>query len=266
MNSSEILDKIKKLSAEIERHNKNYYVMDNPVISDYEYDMMMQELKKLENEYPEFAFENSPTKRVGGEALNTFEKVEHKVQMGSLQDVFSFDEVRNFIEKCFEQLDAPVFIVEPKIDGLSVSLEYVNGEMTIGSTRGNGFEGENVTNNLKTIKSIPLILNESVPLIEVRGEVYMPRKSFTELIEKQELNDEQPFKNPRNAAAGSLRQKDSKITAQRKLDIFVFNLQQIEGKNILSHKESLDYIKSLGFKVIPSYIAVSYTHLRAHET
>ena len=170
MNSSEILDKIKKLSAEIERHNKNYYVMDNPVISDYEYDMMMQELKKLENEYPEFAFENSPTKRVGGEALNTFEKVEHKVQMGSLQDVFSFDEVRNFIEKCFEQLDAPVFIVEPKIDGLSVSLEYVNGEMTIGSTRGNGFEGENVTNNLKTIKSIPLILNESVPLIEVRGE------------------------------------------------------------------------------------------------
>lgn len=254
MNSSEILDKIKKLSAEIERHNKNYYVMDNPVISDYEYDMMMQELKKLENEYPEFAFENSPTKRVGGEALNTFEKVEHKVQMGSLQDVFSFDEVRNFIEKCFEQLDAPVFVVEPKIDGLSVSLEYVNGEMTIGSTRGNGFEGENVTNNLKTIKSIPLILNESVPLIEVRGEVYMPRKSFTELIEKQELNDEQPFKNPRNAAAGSLRQKDSKITAQRKLDIFVFNLQQIEGKNILSHKESLDYMKSLGFKVIPSYI------------
>lgn len=254
MNNSEILDKIKKLSFELERHNKNYYVLDNPEISDYEYDMMMQELKKLESEYPEFAFENSPTKRVGGEALNTFEKVEHKVQMGSLQDVFSFSEVENFVSKCFEQLDNPVFIVEPKIDGLSVSLEYINGEMTIGSTRGNGFEGEDVTNNLKTIRSIPLMLNESISLIEVRGEVYMPRKSFSELIEKQELNDEQPFKNPRNAAAGSLRQKDSKITAQRKLDIFVFNLQQIEGKNITSHKESLDYMRSLGFKVIPSYV------------
>ncbi|MDE6103742.1 MAG: NAD-dependent DNA ligase LigA, partial [Oscillospiraceae bacterium] len=254
MNSSEILEKIKKLSFELERHNKNYYLLDNPEISDYEYDMMMQELKKLESEYPEFAFENSPTKRVGGEALNTFEKVEHKVQMGSLQDVFSFSEVENFVSKCIEQLDDPVFIVEPKIDGLSVSLEYINGEMTIGSTRGNGFEGEDVTNNLKTIKSIPLTLNESISLIEVRGEVYMPRKSFTELIEKQELNDEQPFKNPRNAAAGSLRQKDSKITAQRRLDIFVFNLQQIEGKNITSHKESLDYMKSLGFKVIPSYV------------
>lgn len=254
MNSSEILDKIKKLSFELERHNKNYYLLDNPEISDYEYDMMMQELKKLESEYPEFAFENSPTKRVGGEALNTFEKVEHKVQMGSLQDVFSFSEVETFVSKCLEQLDNPVFVVEPKIDGLSVSLEYIDGEMTIGSTRGNGFEGEDVTNNLKTIKSIPLTLNESISLIEVRGEVYMPRKSFSELIEKQELNDEQPFKNPRNAAAGSLRQKDSRITAQRKLDIFVFNLQQIEGKNITSHKESLDYMKSLGFKVIPSYI------------
>ncbi|MDE5648899.1 MAG: NAD-dependent DNA ligase LigA, partial [Oscillospiraceae bacterium] len=145
MNSSEILEKIKKLSFELERHNKNYYLLDNPEISDYEYDMMMQELKKLESEYPEFAFENSPTKRVGGEALNTFEKVEHKVQMGSLQDVFSFSEVENFVSKCIEQLDDPVFIVEPKIDGLSVSLEYINGEMTIGSTRGNGFEGEDVT-------------------------------------------------------------------------------------------------------------------------
>lgn len=254
MNNSEIFDKIKKLSSEIEKHNKNYYVLDNPEIPDYEYDMMMQELKKLESEYPEFAFENSPTKRVGGEALNTFEKVEHKVQMASLQDVFSFEEVKNFVVRCVELLDNPVFIVEPKIDGLSVSLEYANGEMTVGSTRGNGFIGEDVTNNLKTIKSIPLTLNEAVPFIEVRGEVYMPRKSFEELIEKQELNDEVPFKNPRNAAAGSLRQKDSKITAQRKLDIFVFNLQQIDGKNIASHKESLDYIKSLGFKVIPSYV------------
>ncbi|MGN1480454.1 NAD-dependent DNA ligase LigA [Porcipelethomonas sp.] len=254
MKDSEISEKIKRLSEEIERHSRNYYVLDNPEISDYEYDMMMQELKKLENAYPEFALENSPTKRVGGEALNTFEKVEHKVQMGSLQDVFSFEEVADFINRCNEQLDDPVFIVEPKIDGLSVSLEYSNGEMTIGSTRGNGFIGEDVTSNLKTIKSVPLKLSSAVPFIEVRGEVYMPRKSFAQLVEQQELNDEQPFKNPRNAAAGSLRQKNSKITAGRKLDIFVFNLQQLQGEEITNHKDSLDYMKNLGFKVIPSYV------------
>ncbi len=254
MKDNEISAKIKKLSEELERHNRSYYVLDNPEISDYEYDMMMRELRQLESEYPEYASENSPTKRVGGEALSTFEKVEHKVQMGSLQDVFSFGEVEDFINRCKEQLDNPVFIVEPKIDGLSVSLEYSDGELTVGSTRGNGFIGEDVTGNLKTIKSIPLRLSSQLPLIEVRGEVYMPRKSFAELVAAQELNDEQPFKNPRNAAAGSLRQKDSRITAQRKLDIFVFNLQQIEGKEITGHRESLDYMKSLGFKVIPSYV------------
>lgn len=254
MEKTDILKKINKLSSDIEEHNRNYYVLDNPVISDYEYDMMMKELKKLEIENPEYAFENSPTKRVGGEAISTFEKVEHRVQMGSLQDVFSFEEVNDFVKKCTEELDDPVFIVEPKIDGLSVSLEYSNGEFKIGSTRGNGFIGEDVTANLKTIKSIPLRLNKDIPLIEVRGEVYMPRKSFSKLVEKQELNDEQPFKNPRNAAAGSLRQKDSRITAQRKLDIFVFNLQQISGTEIYSHKQSLDYMKKIGFKVIPSYV------------
>jgi len=254
MEKNQILDRIKSLSTELEKHNRNYYVLDNPEISDYEYDMMMKELKTLEAENPEYAFENSPTKRVGGEALNTFAEVEHKVQMGSLQDVFSFDEVQSFVSKCREQLDNPVFIVEPKIDGLSVSLQYENSQLTVGSTRGNGFTGEDVTNNLKTIKSIPLTLFEDIPLIEVRGEVYMPRKSFESLVAEQELNDEQPFKNPRNAAAGSLRQKDPKIAAKRKLDIFVFNLQQIEGTEIKSHKQSLDYMKSLGFKVIPSYI------------
>lgn len=253
MEKNEILERIKFLSSELEKHNRNYYVLDNPEISDYDYDMMMRELKTLEAENPEYAFENSPTKRVGGEALNTFAEVEHTVQMGSLQDVFSFDEVQAFVEKCKQQLENPVFIVEPKIDGLSVSLMYENGEFTVGSTRGNGFVGEDVTNNLKTIKSIPLILSEKVPMIEVRGEVYMPRKSFEDLVSEQELNDEQPFKNPRNAAAGSLRQKDSKIAAKRKLDIFVFNLQQIEGKDINTHKQSLDYMKLLGFKVIPSY-------------
>ncbi len=264
MEKNEILNRIKTLSAELERHGRNYYVLDNPEISDYEYDMMMWELKKLEAENPEFAFDNSPTKRVGGDILNTFAEVEHTVQMGSLQDVFSFDEVESFVARCKEQLTNPVFIVEPKIDGLSVSLQYEDGNLTIGSTRGNGFIGEDVTENIKTIKSIPLTLAENVPFIEVRGEVYMPRNSFEELVRIQELNDEQPFKNPRNAAAGSLRQKDSKIAAKRKLDIFVFNLQQLEGADITAHKQSLDYMKSLGFKVIPSYVTCkSYEEIAA---
>lgn len=246
--------RIDELTKIITRHNYSYYVMDNPTVDDYEYDMLMQELRALEEQFPEFAKDNSPTRRVGGAALNKFEKVEHKVQMGSLQDVFGFEQVRQFVEKCTSELDSPVFIVEPKIDGLSVSLEYHNGEFSVGSTRGDGFIGEDVTENLKTIKSIPLQIDKNIPLLEVRGEVYMPRETFFKLVEKQELNDETPFKNPRNAAAGSLRQKSSKITAQRKLDIFVFNIQQNEGKELYSHKESLDYIKSLGFKVIPSYV------------
>jgi len=245
--------RVDELTEIISRHNYNYYVMDNPTVDDYEYDMLMQELKALEAEYPELSKDNSPTKRVGGQALNKFEKVIHEVQMGSLQDVFSFEQVMAFVEKCCQELSSPVFIVEPKIDGLSVSLEYHNGEFFIGSTRGDGFVGEDVSANLKTIKSIPLQIDKSVPLLEVRGEVYMPRETFLRLVEKQELNDETPFKNPRNAAAGSLRQKDSKIAAQRKLDIFVFNIQRNEGRTLTSHKESLDYIKELGFKTIPSY-------------
>lgn len=253
MNKSEILKRINELSELIEFHSKNYYVLDNPQISDYEFDALMNELKKLEKENPEFAFETSPTRRVGGEVLSNFEKVEHKIQMASLQDVFSFSEVEEFVNKCKAELYSPVFVVEPKIDGLSVSLEYENGIFKTGSTRGNGFVGENVTENVKTIRSIPMKLSSSLPYIEVRGEVYMPRKSFKELVEFQELNDEQPFKNPRNAAAGSLRQKNPKITAKRKLDIFIFNLQQINGAEITSHKQSLDYISELGFKVIPGY-------------
>ena len=253
MDKPEILEKIKKLSEEIERHNRNYYILDNPQISDFEFDSMMRELIKLESENPEFALETSPTKRVGGDVLTSFNKIEHKVQMASLQDVFSFEEVEAFINRCKEQLDSPVFVVEPKIDGLSVSLEYENGIFKTGSTRGNGFVGEDVTENIMTIRSVPLKLKYPLELIEVRGEVYMPKKSFNELVEIQELNDEQPFKNPRNAAAGSLRQKDSKITAKRKLDIFVFNLQQIDGAEITSHKQSLDYMTELGFKVIPGY-------------
>ncbi len=249
----EIIEKVKKLREEIEKHNYNYYVLDNPTIDDYDYDMMMRELKQLEAEYPELADPNSPTQRVGGEALNQFEKVEHRVQMGSLQDVFSYEELQDFTERCREFSQKPVYVVEPKIDGLSVSLEYENGEFVRGSTRGDGFIGEDVTANLKTIKAIPLKLKNAPQFLEVRGEVYMPRETFLKLVEKQEDNDETPFKNPRNAAAGSLRQKDPKIAAERGLSIFVFNIQQIEGKEITSHKQSLDYLKELGFKTIYEY-------------
>lgn len=264
MSFEEAQKRIGELTDIISKHNHAYYVMDNPTVDDYEYDMLMQELKNLEGEFPELASDNSPTKRVGGTALNTFEKVTHTVQMGSLQDVFSFEQVKAFYDRCVSELDSPVFIVEPKIDGLSVSLEYHDGEFFIGSTRGDGFTGEDVSANLRTIKSIPLQIEKDIPLLEVRGEVYMPRNTFFKLVEKQELNDETPFKNPRNAAAGSLRQKSSKIAAERKLDIFVFNIQRNEGRTLSSHKESLDYIKSLGFKTVPSYVpCTSYEEIEA---
>lgn len=248
-----ILDRVSELRNTLDRYNREYYVLDNPSVDDYTYDMLMQELKRLEEEYPEVYDPNSPTQRVGGEALNEFEKVEHKVQMGSLQDVFSYEQVRAFTDRCMTDVNSPEFVVEPKIDGLSVSLEYENGEFVRGSTRGDGFIGEDVTANLKTIRSIPLKLKNAPAFIEVRGEVYMSRKTFEKLVEEQEINGEQPFKNPRNAAAGSLRQKNPKVAAARKLDIFVFNVQQIEGKELTSHKESLDYLKELGFKVIADY-------------
>ena len=241
-----------QLCAEIEKHNYSYYVLDNPTIEDYDYDMLMRRLKQLEADFPQLITPSSPTQRVGGTAQSSFEKVAHAVQMGSLQDVFSEDELRDFDSRVRQQV-TPLYIVEPKIDGLSVSLEYRDGEFVRGSTRGDGFVGEDITANLRTIKSIPLKLNEKLPFIEVRGEVYMPRKSFAELVEQQEENGEQPAKNPRNAAAGSLRQKDSRVTAKRKLDIFVFNIQQVEGAEITSHKQSLEFMSGLGFKVIDGY-------------
>lgn len=253
MNKKDAIKRINELSKELEKHNHSYYVLDNPSISDYEYDMMMQELKALEAEYPELILPTSPTQRVGGTALNTFDKVEHVVQMASLQDVFSFEQVEDFTIRCQNELSQHQFVVEPKIDGLSVSLEYENGILVRGSTRGDGFVGEDVTANLKTIKSIPLKIDNAPEFLEVRGEVFMPRSSFFSLVEQQEISGEQPFKNPRNAAAGSLRQKNPKITAERKLDIFIFNIQQIIGYEITSHKESLEYLSSLGFKVISSY-------------
>lgn len=257
MNEQDAKKRIDELVKLLNYHSQLYYVEDRNEISDYEYDMLQQELRELEEQFPQFVRSDSPTQRVGGKAISIFEKVTHRVQMGSLQDVFSFEQVRSFVETVQQAVDKPQFVVEPKIDGLSVSLEYHNGELAIGSTRGDGFVGEDVTSNLKTVKSIPIKINEELPLIEVRGETYMPRNVFLKLVKEQEDNDEQPFKNPRNAAAGSLRQKDPKIAAKRKLDIFVFNVQQIEGKELTSHKESLDYLKTLGFKTIPDYKRVS---------
>lgn len=250
---NEAKKRVDELVETLNYHAHLYYVEDRNEISDYDYDMLQNELKKLEAQYPELVRKDSPTQRVGGEAVSTFEKVTHTVQMGSLQDVFSFEEVRDFVDKVRQSVDEPAFVVEPKIDGLSVSLEYHNGELTVGSTRGDGFVGENVTENLKTIRSIPVAIDKDLPMIEVRGEVYMPRNVFLKLVKEQEDNAEQPFKNPRNAAAGSLRQKDPKIAAKRKLDIFVFNVQQIDGKELTSHKQSLDYMNELGFKTVPEY-------------
>lgn len=243
---------IEALVAELNHHSYLYYVLDTPSITDYEYDMKQNKLKKLEEKYPELVLPYSPTQRVGGVASNQFEKVSHVIQMGSLQDVFSFEEIEAFDARCREAVK-PSYVVEAKIDGLSVSLEYENGLFVRGSTRGDGFVGENVTANLKTIASIPLKLTESVEYLEVRGEVYMPKKSFEQLIAAQELKGEEPAKNPRNAAAGSLRQKDAKITASRKLDIFIFNVQRCRGKELTSHAQSLDWLKTLGFKVSPHY-------------
>lgn len=253
MNRSDAQNRIEELSELLEKYNYQYYVLDNPDISDYDFDMLMQELKGLEEHFPEFVTPSSPTQRVGGMALNKFEKVSHSVQMASLQDVFSFEQVENFVMKCRDELADTEFSVEPKIDGLSVSLEYENGIFTRGSTRGDGFVGEDVTANLRTIRSIPLKIVNAPEFLEVRGEVYMPRESFFSLIEQQELSGEQPFKNPRNAAAGSLRQKDPKITAKRRLDIFIFNVQQVRGREYETHIQSLDDLKSMGFKVLPSY-------------
>ncbi len=253
MDISQARKRAEELTELLDKYTYQYYVLDDPEVSDYEFDMLMQELKAIEAEYPELVSPSSPTQRVGGMASGKFAKVEHAVQMASLQDVFSLEQVDAFVERCNEQLTSPEYSVEPKIDGLSVSLEYTDGVLTRGSTRGDGFVGEDVTANIRTIRSIPLRLKDAPEFLEVRGEVYMPRASFFELVEQQELEGEQPFKNPRNAAAGSLRQKDPKITAGRKLDMFIFNVQQVRGREFASHTESLDYLRSLGFKTVPTY-------------
>ncbi|EFB76628.1 NAD-dependent DNA ligase LigA [Subdoligranulum variabile] len=246
-----------ELRAVIEKNNRLYYDQDAPELEDFEYDALTRELKAIETEFPDLVTPESPTQHVGGTASSKFTKVTHAVKMESLQDAFSLEELRDFDSRVREAGIKPEYVVEAKIDGLSVSLEYRNGRLVRGSTRGDGMVGEDVTENLATIRDIPLQLENAPAFLEVRGEVYMPHAAFFKLKEQQELEDKTPFKNPRNAAAGSLRQKNAKITAERGLSIFVFNLQQCEGRSFATHHETLDYIKSLGFPVSPRYSVFS---------
>lgn len=247
----EAKERILELTALLNEANHRYYVLDDPAMPDFEYDCLLRELENLEGEHPEFMQPDSPTQRVGGEALSKFDKVTHSVPLMSLQDVFSMEELTEFWEKIQGEQPGTFFTVEPKIDGLSVALEYENGVFVRGATRGDGNVGEDVTQNLKTIRSIPMKLEGAPERLIVRGEVFMPKSSFHKLNERQEHEGKPLFANPRNAAAGSLRQLDSKITAQRGLDILVFNVQLAEGMEFESHSESLDYLKKLHFKVIP---------------
>lgn len=250
----EVFEKIKKLRDKLRYHSERYYVYDAPEISDYDYDMMYAELKKLEEEYPQYFDPTSPTQRVGGKVLDKFEKVTHTVQMNSLSDVFSFEEVRDFVGGIKNDFPDAKFSVEPKIDGLSCALTYENGVLVLGATRGDGTVGENVTQNVKTIMSVPLRLSEPLPYLCVRGEVYMPKKKFEKLNETREQEGLSLFANPRNAAAGSLRQLDPKITLSRELDIFIFNVQEgslyTDGRMIDSHTAELDRLSELGFKTL----------------
>ncbi len=244
-------DRIEELTALLTDANYRYYVLDDPQMPDFEYDRLLRELEILENENPALAKPDSPTKRVGGEALSQFEKVVHPVPLMSLQDVFSPEELTDFLLKVKEGYPNAEFSVEPKIDGLSVALEYENGVFVRGATRGDGNVGEDVTENLKTIHSVPMTIPDAPARLIVRGEVFMPKKSFEKLNERQEREGKPPFANPRNAAAGSLRQLDPKIAAQRGLDIYIFNIQLIDGVAFTTHSDTLDYLKAHRFKVIP---------------
>ncbi|MBR2876900.1 MAG: NAD-dependent DNA ligase LigA [Clostridia bacterium] len=255
MNFDAAKSRVFELTAILNDCIEKYYMGNESDVSDYDYDMMMRELSKIEDEFPELLMPNSPTHRVGGRSdENLFSSVTHTVPMESLQDAFSDDELYDFERRVTNTFADAEYTVEPKIDGLSCSLEYRDGVLIRASTRGDGLVGEDVTANVRTIRSVPLELKEKIPFIEVRGEVYMSHDSFDELVEKQELNGEKTFKNPRNAASGSLRQKDAKITASRKLDIFIFNIQQIEGgKELNTHYDSLKYLSELGFNVVSGY-------------
>lgn len=255
MNKKQAKERIEELRKQAEYHAKRYYDEDKPEISDFEYDMLMVELRNLEKEYPEFNSKESLTQKVGGHVKEGFEKVEHEVPLQSLQDVFSFEEVEEYISKINEKavekdIENRKYVVETKIDGLSAALEYKKGKFVRGATRGNGLVGEDVTENLKTIKTIPMELKDKID-ITVRGEVFISKKDFEKMNQEREENEEELFANARNAAAGSLRQLDSKITKTRPLDIYIFNVQKIEGKEFNSHYEELEYLESLGFNVNP---------------
>lgn len=259
MKETDIEKRMQELIDQIEFHNKKYYVEDKPIISDYEYDMLYRELEELEASNPDLVLPNSPTQRVGGEALSAFAKVNHAVQMQSLQDVFNEGELRDFFKRVSENLgEKPEYVVERKIDGLSVSLLYENGSLIRGATRGDGFVGEDVTTNVRTIRSLPLNLPEKLPLLEIRGEIYMPKEEFERLNQRQEELEQPLFANPRNAAAGSLRQLDPKITAERGLEIFIFNVQQVEGKTFFTHSDGLEYLKEQGFSVSPGFVVCDH--------
>lgn len=255
--TEKIQQEMRQLEEQIRYHNDRYYNRDDPEIDDYDYDQLTQRLRALEEEYPALKSQDSPTQMVGGESSSQFEKVTHAVKMESLQDVFSVEQVREFCDKLQESYDGD-YVVEMKIDGLSVSLEYDGGKLVRGSTRGNGVVGEDITVNLRTIRSIPKTIAFKGPL-EVRGEVYMPKKVFAALVKQQLEDEEKPFKNPRNAAAGSLRQKDVSITRARKLSIFVFNLQRIEGKTFTTHSQTLEWLAEQGFLVSPEFVVCRST-------
>ncbi len=250
----DVKKRINMLRGQLRIHNHEYYQLNNPGISDFEFDRLMSELRCLESENPEFYDENSPTVTIGGVADDLFDKVEHTIKMESLQDLFSFDELRDFDRRVEQKVKKRSYVVEPKIDGLSVSLSYENGVLVKGLTRGNGEVGEDVTANLLTINSVPKTLSQPCN-ITVRGEVYMPRSIFEQIVEEQEAQGDKPFKNPRNAASGSLRQKNSKITAERRLEIFVFNLQAGDIP-ITTHSEAINFLKGLGFCIPPCSFTV----------
>ena len=254
---------MKELRDTLNAHGYRYYVLDAPTISDYEYDHMLRRLEDLEREHPEEVTPDSPTQRVGGPALSQFEQVRHDVPLESLQDVFDGEEVRDFLLRVAETMPQAEYSVEPKVDGLSVALEYRDGVFVRGATRGDGQVGEDVTENLRTIRSIPMTLPEKLPRLIVRGEVYMSRSVFEKLNARREIEGKPLMANPRNAAAGSLRQLDPKIAAQRQLDIAVFNLQLAQGRSFTTHTETLDYLRSQHFKVIPYRLLQSHGDIMA---
>ena len=251
--ASDVKRHMEALRTTLNHYAYQYYVLDDPEVSDYRYDELLRELETLEAQHPEYVTPDSPTQRVGGKLLEGFAQVRHEVPMESLQDVFAVEELFDFDERVRAAGVQPVYVVEYKIDGLSVSLEYENGLFVRGSTRGDGRVGEDITANLRTIRAVPLRLTRSIPYLEVRGEVYLPAKAFLQLNERRQQEGQPLFANPRNAAAGSLRQLDPAVTATRPLSIFVFNIQRMEGERADGHAASLELLRELGFRVIPDY-------------